>query len=82
MCTTPVVTLVVVTVTNVGPLTFSKVSGSPHGSEPVRVWSAVVPSVTVTLAGWFRTGAWFAVTVILKLLVSLKPHAVAVTEAG
>src|SRR5438105_4208341 len=47
----PVVAFVVVTVMNVGPVTFENVSASPYGCEPVRTGSAVPPSATVMFAG-------------------------------
>ena len=49
--------MVVVTVTNDGPLSFENVSGAEQGAVAVSVWLAVAPSFTVMFAGCVRVGA-------------------------
>src|SRR4051812_29004886 len=63
----PVVAFVVVTVMNVGPVTFENVSASPSASEAVMAWSEGPLCATDMFAGCVRTGARFTLfTVTVK----------------
>src|SRR5439155_548364 len=81
--TFPLVALVVVSVTNVGPAAFVNVKALPSVSDPVMTCSAVPPSFTVMLLTAFSEGARFTLfTVIVNDLLSLnggEPLSVAVT---